>query len=183
VSPEWQPDDSLSDPVGRGKRELKGTKRIKDALKGVAVNRIITSRDARIGRIQKTLKRPARDLPRGVEHYQLPVALGRQEDVLSFMSHIKPGTKVGDHSHKKVTVFRVVIQGSMESAGVTLGPGDWMLVPPGQPYSVVAGPEGCVTYYAHFTPPRPKGPRVRPSAVGAVRRTTLRTSRAGGGPR
>ena len=183
MSPEWQPDDSLSDPVGKGKREIKGTKRIKDALKGVAVNRIITSRDTRIGKIQKTLKRPAKDLPRGVEHYQLPVALGRQEDVLSFMSHIKPGIKVGDHSHKKVTVFRVVIQGSMESAGVTLGPGDWMLVPPGQPYSVEAGPEGCVTYYAHFTPPRPKLPRVRPSAVGAARRSTLRTSRAGGGPR
>jgi len=155
VSPAWQPDDSLSEPVGKGKREIKGTKRIKDALKGVQLNRIITSRDPRIGKVQKTLKRPARDLPRGVVHYQIPVALGRQEDVLSFMSHIEPGKKVGDHSHKKVTVFRVVIQGSMESAGATLKPGDWMLVPPGQSYSVEAGPEGCVTYYAHFIPPRP----------------------------
>jgi hypothetical protein len=127
VSPEWQPDDSV-EPVVKGKREIKGAKRVKDALKGVQLNRIITSRDARIGKVQRGLKRPARDLPRGVEHYQIPVALGRQEDVLSFMSHIKPGIKVGDHSHRKVTVFRVVIQGSMNSAGVTLGPGDWMLV-------------------------------------------------------
>ena len=158
MSPKWQPDDSLSDPVVKGRRELKGTRRIKNALKGVDLNRIITSRDAKIARIQDGLKRPAKALPGGVEHFQLPVALGRQEDVLSFMSHIKARTTVEDHSHKKVTVFRVVIQGSMESAGVTLGPGDWMFVPPGQHYSVVAGPEGCVTYYAHFIAPKPPRP-------------------------
>ena len=158
MSPEWRPDDSLSKRVGR--REIEGTRRFKAALAAGRVSvadRIITSRDKKISDVQKKLKRPATDLPKGVQHWQMPVALGRQEDVLCFMSRMKPRTQVPEHAHK-VSVFRVVIQGTLKSNGVTLGPGDWMLVPPGRPYSVQAGPTGCVTYYAHFSPPAPPAP-------------------------
>jgi hypothetical protein len=144
------------------KGEIKGARRIKDALQKHKVssgNRVMTSRDTGMNAVKRELKRSS--MPRGVEQWQIPVALGAGEDTLSFTGRLKPGAKVPKHAHKQ-SVFRVVISGSLKSGGKTLKAGDWMFVPAGQSYELQAGPEGCWTFYHHGLPVPPKkvaGPR------------------------
>jgi quercetin dioxygenase-like cupin family protein len=148
LSPVWQPDDSL---LVRGKGGSKGAQRIKAALekhKVSSASRVITSRDARMNDVKRTLKRPRASMPPDVEQWQLPVTLGPRHAVLIFTGRMKPGTKIPAHAHKN-DLFRVVISGSLKYRGKTLRVGDWMFVPAGQSYSLQAGPKGVVTFYHH----------------------------------
>jgi anti-sigma factor ChrR (cupin superfamily) len=129
----------------------KGAQRIEAALqkhKVSSAKKVITSRDARMNDVKKTLKRPRTTMPAGVEQWQLPVTHGPRQDVLSFMGRMKPGAKVPAHKHKN-DVFRVVIKGSLKIGNKTLKAGDWMHVRAGQSYALQAGSQGCVTYYNH----------------------------------
>ncbi len=147
MSSEWRPDDSLSERDQKG--EVRGARRIKNALTKNKVRLgkgVITSRDTGMAAVRRDLKRTG--LPRGVEHWQMPIMLGQGGDIVCFTSRLKPGTKVPEHAHKQA-VFRVVIEGELKTGRKTLKAGDWMLVPAGQIYSVQAGPTGCKIFYAH----------------------------------
>ena len=155
---QWRPDDSLLDRNAKG--ELKGARKVNEVLRKGGIrraNRVTTSRDPGMTAAKNALKRTG--MPAGVEQWQLPVALPL-DNLLVFTSRMKRGAAVPEHVHR-VWVFRVIITGSLKYGGQTLKPGDWMLVPPGQSYSIQAGPDGCVILYAHCVvtpPPRPPGP-------------------------
>lgn len=167
VSPRWRPDDSLLERNAKG--EIKGVRRVLNALQKNGVrygNRVVTSRDRGMTAVRKDLRRTP--MPDGVQQWQLPVVLGAAGDVLWFISEYEPGAKVPSHSHNHV-VFRIVLQGSVKYRDVTLKAGDWMLVPPGQPYALQAGPlERCIIAYGHgpSTPPWPPGPPGPPGGGG-----------------
>jgi len=152
----WRPDDSLLDRGPKG--EVKGTRRVSDVLRqrGIrAANQITTSRDTGMAAAQRDLKRTG--MPAGVEQWQVPIVTPL-DNVLVFISRMKPGTAVPPHVHR-VWVFRVVISGTLKFGRKTLRPGDWMLVPPGREYSIQAGSGGCTVAYAHCAPgPTPPGP-------------------------
>jgi anti-sigma factor ChrR (cupin superfamily) len=157
MSSEWRPDDSLSERDQKG--EVRGARRIKDALQKNKVRfgkGVITSRDTGMAAVRRDLKRSG--LPRGVEHWQMPIVLGQGGDILCFISRLKPGTKVPEHAHKQA-VFRVVIEGELKYGRKTLKAGDWMLVPGGQAYSVQTGAIACVIFYAHIPWPFPWPPK------------------------
>ena len=60
-----------------------------------------------------------------------------------------PGYVLARHSHPAWR-FEVVIQGSIEADGRTLGVGDIMVSPPNEMYGPhTAGPEGCTTIEFH----------------------------------
>jgi len=156
VSSEWHPDDSLHERDD--KDELKGVGRVKAALRkhGVSFgNRVITSRDKGMDAVQSDLKRTG--MPPGVEQWQIPIALGKGEDILCFAGRMEPGATVPEHAHKQA-IFRVVVDGSLEYDGMTLKAGDWMLVPAGRAYGLTAGPNGCTTMYHHLPWPWPWWP-------------------------
>lgn len=153
MSPGWRPDDSILDRNRKG--EVKAVRRAQDALRkqGITIgDRILTSRDRGMAAVNRALKQTG--LPTGVQHWQLPVPLGSSADVVAFISRLKPGALVPDHAHK-VGVFRIVMSGSLLYDRHTFKTGDWMYVPPGQAYSVQAGPEGCVIFYGHWPIPWP----------------------------
>jgi quercetin dioxygenase-like cupin family protein len=161
MSTEWSPDDSFLDRNAKG--QAAGARRVGSLLRQRGIrtkNRITTSRDRDLAGLRGELKRPG--MPAGVEQWQLPVELPL-DNVVMFTSRMKAGAVVPEHVHR-VWVFRVVITGSLRYTGKTLKAGDWMLVPPGQSYSVKAGPTGCTILYAHCIttpppPPPPPGPR------------------------
>ena len=151
----WRPDDSLLDRGAKG--EVKGARRVSDVLRqrGIrAANQIVTSRDTGVAGAQRDLKRTG--MPAGVEQWQLPLVTPL-DNVLVFISRMKPGAAVPAHAHR-VWVFRVVISGTLKYARKTLKPGDWMLVPPGKVYAIQAGSGGCTILYAHCAPTGPPGP-------------------------
>ena len=152
MSREWRPDDSLLDRNAKG---VKGAQRVRAALRksGVRPSRgITTSRDPGMAAAQKELKRTG--MPDGVQQWQLPIAQPI-ESLLIFKSEMKPRTVVPEHAHD-VWVFRVILQGTLKANGVTLRAGDWMLVPPGQRYSLQSGASKCIILYAHCKwPPGP----------------------------
>jgi quercetin dioxygenase-like cupin family protein len=152
----WRPDDSLLDAGARG--ETKGSRRVKDALRKRGMrpgNRIVTSRDPGMAAARNDLKRSG--MPPGVQQWQLPIAVP-VPNLLVFTSTMKAGARVPEHVHK-VWVFRVVTSGTLKYGGKTLKAGDWMMVPPGQAYSISAGTGGCTIFYAHcLPPPPPPGP-------------------------
>lgn len=175
MSSKWQPDDSL---LVRGKGGTKGAQRIKAALekhKVSSASRVITSRDARMNDVKRTLKRPRASMPPDVEQWQLPVTLGPRHAVLIFTGRMKPGTKIPAHAHKN-DLFRVVISGSLKYRGKTLRVGDWMFVPAGQSYSLQAGPKGVVTFIttADRRPRRGRHGGARRCVFRAARRWNLR---------
>ena len=147
MSTTWRPDDSLLERSQKG--EVKGVSRVKDALKNRGVrygNRVITSRDKGMAAVQRDLKRGP--MPPGIQQWQIPIAFGPREDILFFVGVHKPGSKVPEHMHKDA-VLHIVVKGSMKHRGRVLKPGDWILVPPGQSYSLIAGSEGVQTCYVH----------------------------------
>jgi anti-sigma factor ChrR (cupin superfamily) len=159
VSSNWRPDDSLLRRDAKG--QYKAAKRVRDALrknKVQAENRITTSRDPGMAAAQRALKRTG--MPTGVQQWQLPVAQPLDNLMITIV-RMKPDAMVPMHAHK-VWVFRFIIQGSLKYGNRTLKPMDWMLVPPGQSYSITAGPDGCTILYGHCSPigPPPPGPGV-----------------------
>lgn len=148
---EWRgPDDSfLTEKDASGVN--KGTRRVRAALRRHSVpetERILTSQDPLLQDLRDEMKRDEKDLPHGVEQWQLPIVLPL-EDVALFMSEIAPDTTVPEHAHPDVWVFRVVIEGEVEVGDVTLGPGDWMLVPPGMRYSLKTKKKKLKVFYGH----------------------------------
>ena len=162
MSGKWRPDDSLLDRNAKG--ATKGAQRVRAALTSSGIrstNRITTSRDKGMAAAQRSLKRTG--MPTGVQQWQLPIS-HPIDGLLVFKSELKARTVVPEHAHD-VWVFRVIIEGSVKSNGVTLKAGDWMLVPPGQTYSITAGPTKCVILYAHckVNPPPAPGPTPGPT--------------------
>ena len=156
MSSNWRPDDSPLKPNAKG--QYRAAQRVRDALrknKVQATDRITTSRDPGMAAAQRSLKRTG--MPVGSQSWQLPVA-HPLDNLMITITRMRPGATVETHTHK-VWVFRFIIQGSLKYGKRTLRPLDWMLVPPGEPYSVTAGPEGCVILYGHCDPiPPPPGP-------------------------
>jgi anti-sigma factor ChrR (cupin superfamily) len=157
LSAKYRPDDSLSQRDQKG--ELNGVRRIKDALKknNVTLGKgVITSRDTGMAAVRRDLKRTG--LPPGVEHWQMPVVIGQEGDILCFISRLKPGTKVPEHAHEGIAVFRVILDGELRYGRKTLKTGDFILIPGGVMYEVQAGPQGCTIFYAHIPWPFPWPP-------------------------
>lgn len=145
VSSNWRPDDSLLEKEGG---ELKGARRVKDALKKHGVEtkgRIFTSRDRGMDSLRAELKRA--HMPEGFEQTQLPVALGPGEDILVFETTIEPGAKLPEHAHTGAAIFRMVLKGSVRFGDKELSTGDWMVVPPGASYALAAGDTQCVIFH------------------------------------
>lgn len=145
MTAQWRPDDSLLERDATG--ETRGARRVRDALKKNGLkyeNRVITSRDKGMAGVRRDLKRAT--TLRGVQQWQMPVLLPGQ---VWLEARHRPGAKIPEHSHKG-WVMHIVISGAMKYRNQTLKVGDWILVPPGQLYSLEAATNpGCVTYYIH----------------------------------
>jgi hypothetical protein len=157
MSSDWRPDDSLLD--GHAKGGTKGSQRVRAALRksGIRASRgITTSRDTGMAAARNALKRTG--MPAGVEQWQLPIA-HPLENLLVFYSRLKARTVVPKHSHD-VWVFRLILEGSLKIDGKLLKVGDWALVPPGVPYTLVVGAQPCGIFYCHckVAPPPPPPP-------------------------
>lgn len=143
----WKPDDSFLD-ISNG--EIKGVKRIKDALAkhGKKLGKIYTSKDQDMDTIRKELEHT--NAAPGFKQFQLPVALGPNQDVLAFMTIAEPGAVVPSHAHK-VDVFRVIVSGSAFFNGVELKAGDWMVIPAGESYTLRAADNpGYISYHLYW---------------------------------
>ena len=143
----WKPDDSFVDKVNG---EIKGVKRVKDALTkhGKKLGKIYTSKDADMETIREELAND-KAAP-GFLQFQLPVALGPNQDVIAFMTIAEPGAVVPSHAHK-VDSFRIIISGSAFYNGVELKAGDWMVVPAGESYSLTAANNpGYISYHLYW---------------------------------
>jgi hypothetical protein len=58
---------------------------------------------------------------------------------------MEPGHVINSHGHSS-HVFEVIVAGSLDVEGQVYGPGDIMVLDPGEPCGrAVAGPEGCTT--------------------------------------
>lgn len=147
MSPSWRPDDSFLDREGSN---LKGVTRVKDALKKRGVRggrRVLTSRDKGLDTVRNDLKRDR--MPKGFQQWQLPVALGPDQNVLGFVTVGAPDAVLPAHSHR-VDLFRVVISGSVHYKGQELTAGDWMTVPRGTQYELKAGPHGFIIWHWYW---------------------------------
>lgn len=143
----WRPDDSF---VNKQAGVIKGVKRINDALKKRRVRAgqgIRTSRDTGIAAVRGDLKRTT--MPTGFQQWQLPVALGPDQDVLAFVTAVEPDAELPEHSHK-VDLFRVIIHGSVFHKGKELTAGHWMSVKKGEKYGLKAGPTGCYMLHMYW---------------------------------
>jgi quercetin dioxygenase-like cupin family protein len=144
----WRPDDSFLESENG---ELKGVRRIKDALQkhGLELGRgIVTSRDKDIDRVRTELRRA--EMPRGFQQWQLPVALGPDKNVLAFMTVAEPDAELPHHSHD-VELFRVIVSGTAYYKDLELKAGDWMVVPKGESYSLKAASNpGYVSYHLYW---------------------------------
>ncbi|SRR5579872_167357 len=142
----WRPDDSFIDSEGG---QMKGVKRAKEAQQrhGVEAGGIITSRDRGVREAQDELKRTT--LPPGFEQWQLPLALGPKEDAVAFITEGAAGSLIPKHSHR-CDLFRLVVRGSIKTAGRELRSGDWMYVREGEEYEIEVGPEACIIFHMYW---------------------------------
>jgi quercetin dioxygenase-like cupin family protein len=126
----WKPDDSDIDPVI-------GAQRVRKALKNQGVINpragVITSKDKGMHEARHELRRTNR--PPGFQQWQLPILT--EGGALVFLTVAEPGAVVPKHSHKR-DLFRMVLSGSIITAGKELKAGDWMFVPKGKSYSYSA---------------------------------------------
>lgn len=126
----WEPDDSTVEGPG-------AIGRIKAALEkhGVAIEGVVvTSRHPRMNLVRHELMRA--NMPPGIMSWQLPVF--GTGPVFTFITVASPGAVVPEHTHQR-PLLRMVISGTLIFEGIELGPGDWMYVPKGVPYSYSAG--------------------------------------------
>lgn len=106
---------------------------------------IYTSRD---GEVVKAIGQLQVDnVPPGFNKWMLPFATdGPATFYLSFGS---PNTEVPEHSHEEGDGIRIILSGSIEYGGKTLGAGDWMYLPAGTRYSFRVGPMGVGMCYCY----------------------------------
>ena len=144
----WTPNKEHLSRVGD--RHL-GVDRVRHALEESGLmNEVLVSRDPRVRELMSRF--PREGLPSGVEQHQLPVVLSGTDGMV-FASQCGPNTEIPVHRHTDESIFRVVVQGSLECNGYRLVAGDWMFVPTGRSYRYVAGPEGCVTLHTYTPAP------------------------------
>ncbi len=95
---------------------------------------------------------------KSIKKWQIPIDLSESR---SLMSEFPPNTTVEPHVHPANTdenpggSFRLVIEGEIEYAGKTFGPGDWFYIPNGVPYSFrthADNPTKVFYTYAFFAP-------------------------------
>src|ERR1700722_9754481 len=108
-------------------------------------SRIITSRDADVGKLQTKLK--VGGVPDGFEKWQLPVYLSGPSQL--FISAAPPNAEFGEHSHDAGDGIRFMVGGSIHYAGKELTAGDWMYIPQGKKYAFKAGAMGAVMCYCY----------------------------------
>jgi quercetin dioxygenase-like cupin family protein len=147
MSPTWRPDDTF---LNKESGKLKGLTRVKDALKKSGVKggrRVVTSRDQGQAEVRNDLKRIRS--PKGFQQWQLPVALGPNQNIFFFRTVGAPGAVLPEHTHK-VDLLRFVISGSATYKGQELTAGDWMFVPAGVPYGLTVGPNGIDVFHGYF---------------------------------
>ena len=87
-------------------------------------------------------------MPPGIRQWQVPIAFGEDGEILCFTSEMDPGARVPEHAHDHL-VYRIIVKGSLLFNGMELKAGDWMVVPAGMSYELVAGTDGCTTRYHH----------------------------------
>ncbi len=124
-----------------------GEVRVERALKHARVNvrdSILTSQDRAAKKLADILK--IRNVPRGIEKYQLPVVLQRAQ---LFISRAEPNIDVPQHSHDEGDGVRFILDGSIIYDGKELVAGDWMYIPRGKPYSFTVGDRGAVMGYCY----------------------------------
>lgn len=147
MSPSWRPDDSF---LNKEAGKVKGLTQVKDALKKGGVKggrRVVTSRDEGQAEVRNDLKRTR--LPKGFQQWQLPVALGPDQNIFFFRTVGAPGAVLPEHAHK-VDLLRFIISGSAYYKGRELTAGDWMFVPAGTPYGLMVGPNGVDVCHGYF---------------------------------
>jgi len=142
----WRPDDSFIDSEGG---ELKGVKRARAAQEkhNVEQGGVITSRDSGVRQATDELIRT--HLPAGFKQWQVPIALGPNQDAVAFVTEGEPGAAIPMHAHR-CDLFRVVVSGSITTGGKELHPGDWMYVRAGSEYDLIAGPNGCHVLHIYW---------------------------------
>ena len=119
----------------------KGRPYVELQLKRARLNpdaQILTSRDPKAKKAQSLLK--TLNSPPGFQKWQLPFSFFHPTNV--YVASGKPGATVPSHSHDEGAGMRFIIQGSLTIHGKRLGPGDWMYIPKGLPYSFKVGPKG-----------------------------------------
>lgn len=131
----WDPDDSILET---------GPARIRKAIGKETEDRIVTSRD------QGREGIPGREMPEGFTQTLQTVALPR--DLLVFETKFEPERTLPSHSHADADIFRIVIEGSIEYEGTTLGPGEWMFVPSGSDYKLSSGRDGATVCHMYIRP-------------------------------
>lgn len=128
---EWKPDDSFLE----SKRQ-RGKKAVDDALArhNLSLDRIFTSHDLGVDLARHELRREG--MPHGWTSWQLPFYLV-SEATMFFLQTADPGAVLPEHSHDTAQV-RVMLAGSATINGVVLNEGDWVYIPRGARYHMVA---------------------------------------------
>ena len=135
MNPKWDPEDSILDT---------GPASIREAIGKETEDRIVTSRDPGREGI------PGRRMPEGFAQRLHAVAL--PGNLLVFETKFQPEKTLPSHSHADADIFRIVIEGSIEYEGTTLGPGEWMFVPSGSDYELSSGRDGATVCHMYIKP-------------------------------
>jgi hypothetical protein len=144
---DWQPENIFHDKVDG---VYNGVRFVFDALRDYPIKdnkTIVTSRDPGMREVQDRLRR--RDMPEGVEKWQLPIIIGGQRPAFMFITVCHPSAIVPKHSHLDDTITRVIMSGSVFLGDKELTQGDWFFVPPKVPYSYSAGMFGAVILHIY----------------------------------
>jgi quercetin dioxygenase-like cupin family protein len=127
---EWKPDDSFLDRKRQsGKEDVDGAL----ARFELSLDRIFTSHDDAVELARHSLKKAAAP---GWTSWQLPMYLV-SEATMFFLQTAEPGAVLPDHSHDTAQV-RVILSGSATINGIALDEGDWVYIPRGARYHMVA---------------------------------------------
>jgi hypothetical protein len=132
IASDWDP-NKTSFEKGRPYVELQLKKAGLDPDAG-----ILTSKDPKARKALSLLK--TLNAPRGFEKHQLPFSFFHPTNL--YVASGKAGSTVPSHSHDEGAGMRFIIKGSLTINGKRLGPGDWIYIPKGKPYSLKVGPKG-----------------------------------------
>jgi len=125
-----------------------GVERIRAAVGQVGLkvrDRVLTSHDKEVKKAEALLGVSA--IPGGFRKWQLPVYLDSPSQLFSTVA--EPNAEVPEHSHNEGDGIRFIAGGSIHFDGKELGPGDWMFIPAGTPYSFRVGINGAIMCYCY----------------------------------
>jgi hypothetical protein len=143
----WKPENIFHDMTDG---EYNGVRFVREALKGLdfgKTKRVVTSREPGLREATERLRR--RDMPEGVDKWQLPLIIGGERPAFLFITTLRPNAVVPLHGHSNDTITRIVMTGSVKAEGVELTQGDWFYVPRNVPYSYAAGSYGATLLHVY----------------------------------